>query len=415
MLPRSRAVAGLVMALTLTSSVPTRADEGGLPPSLDEATYIKRVLDRSPQRAAFAERRRAASARAGAAAGPLPNPILSVEREAVSSIGVRNDYVRLGWSLDLSGRRGLTFAAAAAGADAERLDVDRDAYRFEVEARLAYLEAVYAREHLASLDGARTQLGQLVDVLTSRAKQGDASSYDADRAALELETLDDEIRSAQRALDLARLALGGFVGEPGQAYHPADALALPAKPAGMNNPARPDVEAALARARQADREVRVAQRRWVPRFDLMAGLTAQASPTGDGIGSDGIGYVVGVGGELPVFDRGTAAAARARAEAKRWRAEADALASDVRGEAAQAARDVLLRIDQAEVFIAGPAARATDLQQRAAIAYREGDRPILELLDVQRTARQTAVRSVELVYGARRAALVLARVIGRQP
>jgi len=53
------------------------------------------------------------------------------------------------------------------------------------------------------------------------------------------------------------------------------------------------------------------------------------------------------------------------------------------------------------------------LQQRATVAYREGDRPILELLDVHRTARHVAVRALDLIYEARRAELAVRRALGR--
>jgi outer membrane protein TolC len=114
-----------------------------------------------------------------------------------------------------------------------------------------------------------------------------------------------------------------------------------------------------------------------------------------------------------VFNRGGAAAAHSEAEARRWRSEAHALESDASAEAEQARRELALRIQQAEVYAAGPARRAADLLQRASLAYREGDRPILELLDVHRTARHVAVRALELIYEARRVELAVRRALGR--
>lgn len=409
MLPRTRAVAGFAVALAAVSPVTTRADDSVAPASLDEATFLKRVRERAPRQHALGDRRRAAQAHAGVAS-VLPNPTLSYEREAVPSQDTSDDFIRLGFTLDLAGRRGLAGSAARAGAAAEGLDVDRELFVLEIDARLAYLEAAYAREHEARLAAARAPLAELVATLRSRAKQGDASSYDADRAALELDGLDDERATAHRSLEVARLRLGALVGEPATGYDARDALTVPPRPAVAGEPARPDVDAALARAMQADRELTVARRSWIPRFELVAGMIASSS-----MGGDGIGYVVGIAGDLPLFDRGGAAAERSRADAKRWRSEATALANQARGEAEQARRDLALRIEQAETYLAGPATRAADLQRRATVSYREGDRPILELLDVQRTARHAAVRSLELVYEARRAELALRRALGRNP
>jgi len=409
MLPRNtRVVAGLAMTLVMVRSVPTHADERVGPPTLDEATFLTRVAADSPRHAVHEDRRRAAGA-AVAIASALPNPTLGYEREAVPGLDAHDDFLRLGWTLDLSGRRGLGTAAARAGADAERSTVEREAQMLAIEARAAYLDAAHARLVVARLDESRMSLAAMVEALRSRFTQGDASSYDADRAALELDALDDERATAQRSLAVAQLRLGALIGEPAAAYDAIDPVTLPPRPsAGGESPRRPEIDAALARAVQAERESTAAQRSWIPRLELIAGVLASSSADGDGIG-----YIVGIGGDLPVFNRGTAAAAHGRAEAKRWRSEARALATEVRAEAEQARRELALRIEQAEAYAAGPALRAADLQQRATVAYREGDRPILELLDVHRTARHVAVRALDLIYEARRAELAVRRALGR--
>jgi outer membrane protein, heavy metal efflux system len=406
MLPRTLAVAGLAVALASVHPGTARAEQRVTTP-LDEATFLKRVRDRSPRQHVFDDRRAAARAQGGVTS-VLPNPTLSYEREDVPSLDTSNDYVRLGWTLDVSGRRGLARSAAREGAAADRLDVDRAEALFESDARLAYLDAVYARAHVAQLDAARATLAELVSALTSRATQGDASSYDADRARLELDSLDDERATARRLLETAQLRLGGLMGEPATPYDPTDPLVLPAVPEAVAKPYRPDVDAALARAKEAQLELRSANRTWIPRLEVVIGMVASKN-----VGSSGTGYVLGIGGDLPVFDRGGRAADRSRADAKRWRSEADALANEARSDAEQARLDVVLRIDQAKAYLAGPATRAADLERRAVVAYREGDRPILELLDVQRTARHAAGRALELTYEARRAELTLRRALGR--
>ena len=409
MLPRiTRVVAGLVTTLVVVHPVPTSADQRVAPAALDEPTFLRRVAERSPRRQVFDDRRRLATASIGVAS-VLPNPTLAYEREAVPGLDAHDDFVRLAFPVDVAGRRGLSAAAARAGADAEHATVERDAFVVQLEARLAYLDAAYARQLLARLDESRIALAAIADALRSRAAQGDASSYDAERAALELEALDDERASARRVLEVARLRLGGLVGEPATPHDAADAITLPARPPeGALVPVRPEVDAALARGRQAERERTAARRRWIPRLDVVAGMLSSASSDGQGIG-----YIVGIGGDLPLFDRGGASAARSRAEAKRWQSEARALALEAAAESEQARRELALRVEQAEAYAAGPAKRALDLQRRATLAYREGDRPILELLDVHRGARQASVRALELVYEARRADLHLRRALGR--
>jgi outer membrane protein TolC len=48
-------------------------------------------------------------------------------------------------------------------------------------------------------------------------------------------------------------------------------------------------------------------------------------------------------------------------------------------------------------------------------AYREGERPLFELLDAYRTARDTRLAGLELRRAARRAELRLLRATGRKP
>jgi multidrug efflux system outer membrane protein len=411
MLPRiPRVAAGLAMTLVVVQSRPTIADPSAVPTALDQVTFLRRVAEGSPRRPVIDARRRAAAA-AIEAAGVRPNPHLSYEREAVPGLDSHDDFFRLGYSLDLGGRRGLAVAGARAAADAERATTERDVLVVDADARLAYLEAAHARELLARLDASRVSLSELVESLRSRAAQGDASNYDAERATLELDLLDDERATAARKLGVARLGLGALVGEPATPYDAADAITLPARPTRQPiMAARPEIDAARARARQADREAVAAGRGWIPRLELTVGLLASSGPDGDGVG-----YIVGIGGDLPVFDAGGAARTRARAEGKRWEAEATALAVEASAEVEQARTELTARIEQAETFIAGAAVRAEDLQRRSAVAYREGDRTILELLDVHRTARDVAMRSLEMIYEARRAELALRRASGRAP
>ena len=373
--------------------------------ALDETTFIRRVLERGPRRGVLEARRRAAAAAVGAAA-VLPNPTLSYEREAVPGIAAADDFLRLAIPLDLSGRRSRTRDAARAGAAAEGAAITADTVQLELDARAAYLDAIYARAVVDQLDRSRASLAALVDTLGKRARQGDASDYDASRAALELDTLDDERVDARRKHELARLRLGGLLGEPTTPYEPGEPLALPAAPGAAMVAHRADIDAVRARATHADREASAA-RRTFPRLELTGGIMRSTSSSGDGIG-----YVIGLGGELPIFDRGTAAAARGHAEARRWRAEADALAAEATSDIVRARHELIARIEQAAAYAGGPVKRAADLERRAQVTYREGDRPILELLDVQRASRHAAVRSLELIYEARRAELALRRAAG---
>ena len=70
---------------------------------------------------------------------------------------------------------------------------------------------------------------------------------------------------------------------------------------------------------------------------------------------------------------------------------------------------------QAERFERTQVPRLDRLVRRAQLAYREGERPVFELLDAFRTARGVRLRLVELRHNARLAELDLARAVGQSP
>src|SRR5262245_58542064 len=103
MLPRiTRAVAGLVATLVVAGPASTRADQRVGPPTLDEPTFLRRVAERSPRRQSLEDRRRLASASIGVAAA-LANPTLAYDREALPGLDAHDDFLRLGFALDLAG------------------------------------------------------------------------------------------------------------------------------------------------------------------------------------------------------------------------------------------------------------------------------------------------------------------------
>ncbi len=407
MLPHLARVAGVVVTCLVTTA-PAHAQHDSVT-TLDQATFLRLVRERSPRIRVHAERTTVARAAISVSAVP-PNPTLGYEREAVPGLDSSDDFVRLGYAVDFAGRRGLAKRAAAAAADAEVATIAGDAFALELDARSRYLAASYARARAEALDARRGELVTVVEALRSRAAHGDASEYDAERVALELELLDDRRASANRELVQARLRLGAILGEPDHAYDARDPLTVPAAASNAIAVRRSEIDAAQARARSADAELVAASRGWIPRLQLMAGLRVSTS-----MGQQGVGYVLGLSGDLPLFDRGSAGEALARSEARRWRHEAEALSSEARADVELARHDLSMRIDQAVSFERGPRARTTELVRRVVVAFREGDRPVSEVIDVERVAEANALRALELAYEARLAELALARAAGRLP
>ncbi len=375
--------------------------------SLGEASFLAELATGSPRRAATAARTHAAEA-AIPDRGPRPNPSLTYEREAVPGLDSHDDTLRLLWPVDLSGRRDLALDAARDEAGAVGADAARELHVLAIDARRAYAIAAIARERVAVLGAARARLAALVEQLATRARGGDAAAYDAERVALELDLLDDELATADRELAGARRVLGGLLGDARRPIDAADDVALPVV-TPPSAPVRDDVEAAQRRARAARGEARRA-RRWFPLLELGVGVRRSVTAQ-----DTGLGYVVTIGGELPLLERGAASARRADATAAMWDAEAAALTTEAATAVELAHAETVAATTQARGFADGPARRAAALTHGARVAYVEGDRGLVELLDALATERRAEARALELRLHARLAELELWRALGRTP
>lgn len=404
------AIGAAVAAACAATATPVRADEH---PPLDRAALAARLASGTP-------RMRAARARVDVAtadidlAGVRPNPSIGWEREAVPARDTHDDFVRLAVPLDLSGRRGVRMNAARAGLDAERAEADRTALEVAHDAYAAYARAAHARQRQAVLDATRAQLAELVDTLAARTRGGDVADLDATRAALELDLLDDLRTTARRERDDAERALAATLGQAG-GFRAADDLPAPtAEPrsASGGGATRADVAAARHRAEAARREAQAARRGWVPELELSVGALVSTDAAASGTE---LGYVVGLSGTLPLFDRGQAAAKRSRALAAAWAADADALAAGASANVQRWRARVDALGEQSRAFDAGPRAQATTLVRRMTSAYRDGARDLLDVIDAHRAARDVELRALDLLLDTELARIELARSEGSLP
>jgi outer membrane protein, heavy metal efflux system len=387
------------------------------PAPLSEKEFLARFERTDPRFEAL--RARAASSGAEVVrARALANPSLSLDREQVR--GQPEDFVRLSVPLDVSGRRSRTIAAAEMGARAAGEEASFDTLALLLDGLDAYHEAAYLRLRATILHEGRDELARLVEAVRARHQAGDAAGYDRDRLELELGSYDDLLAGAEADLAGARVTLARLAGEPGARFDASDELGLPPTSAGANALAadalatRADRRTATLRLRQAEREASAARRAWIPTLALSGGLKRVVVDDGFGEATAN-GFIVGLSLSLPIFDHGQADLARGLAEARRWRATSLALERDIQTDVRRAQELLQARIAQARRYRETQLGRAQDLVRRAETAYREGDRPVFELLDAYRTAREVRLRELELRRQARRAWLDLWRAIGRRP
>lgn len=405
----------IVASLSLGGTGVAAADDAPVR-SLDETEFLAEVEAADPRMERLAAEIDVASAEV-AAEKVRANPSLSIDREEIfPDGGVATNYARLTWPLDVSGRRGRRIAAARTAVEAESADADASRFELVIESLAAFTETAYARLYVESLRAERDTLVRVVEVVGKRAGAGASSGYDLQRFELELAAYDDLIASAETRLFEARSRLAVLIGRPDELVDATSTLELPAAPAPLDELARSvldgrgDYRAAKLRAESAGQRADAAARGWIPDLGLSAGF--MSADLGD---DTAIGYTIGLSFTLPIFDRGGAAGARARA-AKRV-ADADARILEARVPAAVRTRHATLtrRIEQAKAVITEQLSRLEDLLRSAETAYREGESSVVELLDAYETARDTRLRDLELRRDARLAELDLWLALGRRP
>lgn len=410
----SRAPHLLVVLGALLAAGPVAAEE---PKQLTAAEFLERFQKSDPRFDGLEGRLDAARAEVQAAR-LLPNPAVTYNREEVfaSSQAFPENYVTLAVPIEVSGRRGKRIDAAEAGERASAAETERARFLLTLDALDLYHDAAALRLRVVMLRERKDSLVTVRDAVRARASAGDVSGYDLSRLELELAGYDDLLSEAERELTATRRSLATLVGEPGGLVDAADPLELPSRPADATAlvqtalSAREDYQSSRSRMEQAEHELSAARRAWVPTPQLFGGLKTSYLGT-----ETAVGYTAGVSLSLPVFDNGQAERSRAQANKRQALSEARTLERAVPLAVANARDALVLRLDQATRYEKEHIPKLDALLRRAEVSYREGERPVFELLDAYRIAREVRLRYLELRREATRAELDLWRALGRRP
>lgn len=354
------------------------------------------------------------------AAGRLPNPRISVERQAVA--GVTEYYTSVSQGLPVTGRRRLDTQAASALVAASSSRADEDVRRLRADARLAFADLVSAQRRERDLTTARDHLRDLSGILARRERAGDAAGFDrlrADREVLDVES-DLVVASTERAQAQARLA--AFIGDVSDP-HQLVAVANETPSAAASEV--PAVEALLERAESVrgilqayQREVEAAgfaaqsaDRRKLPEPEIVIGTKSSTagSDAGGGVtvGSGAIGPLIGLQANLALFDRGRPERALALARASQAAANAAAFRATLRGEVQALREAVVQRRAAATRYREQAISGAASLERIAQVSYDAGERGILELLDAYRLGTSARLRQAQLDLALRQSEIEL--------
>jgi outer membrane protein TolC len=334
----------------------------------------------------------------------LPAVTLSYEREEVFTGGdgvALKNAVSLGWSVDISGRRGRQARSAELNVQAVRKRSEYGEHRVIVDALAVYLRAAYARLRVASLQSSRGPLAELVTRLKNRVGEGDASGFTLTRFELQLSEHDDLLAEAIAQQLIAQSELAVLVGAGESQIVANDNLELSVlqsqkAPSGSQ---RSDILATQYEEDSGRALMRAASRWWVPTLNLSVGYLDTDIGAGSGMGENiAYGYTGMISASIPIFSRGKADSLHAKARIREAQAKRRILERRITTEV-QSVRTLLAsRIKQANNFKERQLVQASQLAQKTEAAYQGGEASALELRDAYSKASASQLRYIELRY-----------------
>lgn len=400
-------VPGALLFLSLASrhagAAPLDAPEpiaGDGPWTLEEV--VRLVRERNPAFASL-EASRAAAQAAIAGASAFPNP--EAEGEAVLSQGrdaprdrEAEFALRVEQPLEWPWKRWARIEAADAGARAAEADGALLAAALRAETAKAYYAVLFAERSAAGAEEARRIAARVRDLAALRVAAGEAAEIDFVKARVESLKADREARAERRALSTARIALGALTsfalpenyvlaGELAASLPRIDAAAALAR-AEEHHPAVQRALAALDAARRAaDRE----EWAWAPDLRPAAIYAREAD-------KESVGGALAF--EIPLWSRNSGAIGEAEAEVHRAEAELRAARREVEREARRALERLEGAREALAVFDGGLREAAAEALRIETRLYEQGETDLLQLLDAQRTARETEVERLLTLYEA---------------
>jgi cobalt-zinc-cadmium efflux system outer membrane protein len=378
---------------------------------LTEKQLIERVFAESPQVRVL--QAAVAAARAESLGRTLyPNPAASYVREGAGF----TEFLQFEQPLVLTNRRGYLRKAGSAAVSAADLLLDRNLWEMRTGLRLAFYRLLEEQERHKIVERSISELEEIVRILRRRETEGEGSRFDRLRAERELVEARADRVSADVSLAHTRGELAAFLSF-------ADIQNLRAGGSFARLPPAPSIDPLVKRSlenrqdyvaekSQLDRylnERRAAERLRVPDPVVTLGLKRS-----EGFPDTRNGSVFAVTVPIPLFNRGQAESDRAQVEYERTQARIEALERRIRADVAAAHGVFELRRTLAEQYRLQTERSGKDLVRIAQLAYEEGEKSILELLDVYRVSRQTELRALELLAAMKQAQIELDRAVGEE-
>ena len=323
----------------------------------------------------------------------------------------------------------LVFGKRAAAVESARRGIDVSVADFAdlVRQRLAdtigaFYDTVEAKALLPLAEEDTGNLRRVAEMTAQRAAIGGGPRIDVDRARLAATASERDLRQADRAVVTTKATLRVLLGRTGdepafdvegtvEVEHPSeppevdDALQTAAA-------TRPDILSLQRQVDRAEAEVQSQMAQAFPDLSVQLGYTYQRqTPIGSpDVSSYGAALTVG----LPLFNRNQGNIAKAQSAARQARLALEAGRLQLRADIEKAT--TALRVAYLGVTADDPAnlKLATRVRTSIETAYRDGGRPLLDLLDAERAYRDAFRQHIALNLDYRRAVAALNTAVGKQ-
>ena len=320
----------------------------------------------------------------------LPDPVAGFAWDRAAPLGGPSGRERE-WSMSQTVPWPGTFSAGVRAADRQadvsRAEAEAVRWDLEVEARGSFARLVHARAVVAIAAAAEADARALRDLAATRAELGEAR--EADRLKAEIEWLRERqaLRAAERETESAEAVVRALAVEPlprplaVKAGTPEFVPAMePAELSDRLERLNPAVKAARAAAGREAALASAARRGRIPDLDVTVFRSEELDKTATG-------FQVAV--KVPLWNANRGAIARAEAAAALVSAAARRKLLELAAElerTRQALDVAAAHVESLEREVLPAATRSLELSR---LSYGEGETSLLDLLDAQRTFRET--------------------------
>lgn len=329
--------------------------------------------------------------------------------------------VRLDQEIETAGRRRLRTRAAELRTQAEKADYDNTRRALVLEVRRAYFKGVLAQTNLEVAESFLQEIDRVIDLNRTRLEKGDISGVELKRVEVERLKFIDDVFAARLALVNAKATLLALLGLPqtNAPFRFSGVLAMDSQTADSSDgipsllplaelerqafDKRPDLKASMFEQQRADTETLHQRALRSPNITLTGGYKRNLIENT---------VAFGIAFPLKVYNRNEGGITRAAAEKARSENLAAYTRQQVLLDIRKAHNAVEINRERVAYIEKESLKKADESRQIVMAAYRLGGTDLINLLDAERSYRETLKTHNQALYEYRVSRYELGSAIG---